>query len=188
MGAPLTGDMQGLFHRTWWALLLRGLLALAIGTFILLRPLESVGVLALIIAFWALFSGIVEVVHAFELASTLKYWWILLLSGLLSIAFGIAALFLYPILSLAFAVLWVAWWFLATGVLGIYASFRHKHAGLAWGWTMAFGFLSVAAGGFALVVPPVTIATLIGLIAGFALIAGIVLCVAAFKLRSLVRA
>lgn len=181
-------DLQPLYHRTWWALLLRGLLAFVIGIFIVGRPLESVGVLALVIAFWALFTGIVEVVHAFELASTLKYWWILLLSGLLSIGFGIAALFLYPILSLAFAVLWVAWWLLATGTLGIYGSFRHKRVGLAWGWTMAFGVLSVIAGGFALVAPPVTIAALIGLIGGFALIAGVVLSVAAFKLRNLMRA
>jgi uncharacterized membrane protein HdeD (DUF308 family) len=59
--------------------------------------------------------------------------------------------------------------------------------GMQWGWTAAFGVLSVVAGVFALVAPPVTLAAIMGLIAGFALVAGVVQLMAAYKLRSLVR-
>ena len=64
---------------------------------------------------------------------------------------------------------------------------QERQMGMQWGWTAAFGVLSVAAGVFALIAPPITLAAIIGLIAGFALLAGAVQLMAAYKLRSLVR-
>jgi len=61
-----------------------------------------------------------------------------------------------------------------------------KSLGMPWGWTVAFGALSVVAGLFALLAPPVTLAAIMGLIAGFALVSGVAFVVGAFKLRSVV--
>jgi uncharacterized membrane protein HdeD (DUF308 family) len=184
MATPVLDDVKRLYHLTWWALVLRALLALAVGIFILVRPLESVAAFALVIAFWALFSGIVEAVHAIELASVMKHWWILLLSGLVGVGFGILALVYYPVLSLSFAVLWVAWWLLITGILAIYAAFQHKKLGVQWGWTAAAGVLGIVASAYALLAPPITLAAIMGLIAGFAIVSGVALLVGAFRLRS----
>lgn len=186
MAVPVLDDLKRLYHRTWWALVLRGLLGLAVGIFILARPLDSVGAFALVIAFWALFSGIVDCVHAVELASALSQWWVLLLSGLVGIGFGIASLVYYPVLSLTFAVVWVAWWLMLTGLLGVYAAIQLKKLGLSWGWTAGFGVLSIVAAGVALFAPPVTLAAIMGLIAGFAILSGIVFIIGAYKLRSVV--
>ena len=188
MATSILDDLKRLYHRTWWALVLRGLLALAVGIFILARPLESVAAFALVIAFWALFSGFVDVVHAIELASAMKHWWVLLLSGLVGIGFGIAALLLYPVLSLTFAVVWVAWWLMITGILGIYGAVQQRKLGIQWGWTAAFGVLSVLASAFALLAPPLTLTAIMGLIAGFGIVAGVALLIGAFKLRSVVHA
>jgi len=46
--------------------------------------------------------------------------------------------------------------------------------------------LSVVASAFALFSPPVTLAAIMGLIAAFAIVAGVALLAGAFKLRSLV--
>jgi uncharacterized membrane protein HdeD (DUF308 family) len=186
MANPILDDLKRLYHRTWWALVLRGLLGLAVGIFIFARPLDSVGAFALVIAFWALFSGTVDIVHAIELASVLKHWWVLLLSGVVGVGFGIASLVYYPVLSLTFAVVWVAWWLMLTGVLGVYGAVQLKKLGLPWGWTAAFGVLSVVAAGFALLAPPITLAAIMGLIGGFAVVSGIALIIGAFKLRSVV--
>ena len=186
MATSVLTDLKGVYHRTWWALMLRGLLGVAVGIYILARPLDSVAAFALVIAFWALFAGFVEIVQAFELKSMMKHWWVLLLSGLVGIGFGIAALYYYPGLSLTFAVVVVSWWLLVTGVLGIYAAFMQKNIGIPWGWTAAFGVLSVLAGLFALLAPPVTLAAIMGLIAGFALVSGGAFVAGAFKLRSVV--
>jgi uncharacterized membrane protein HdeD (DUF308 family) len=47
------------------------------------------------------------------------------------------------------------------------------------------GVLTVLAGGFALLAPPVTLAAIIGLIGGFAVLSGLALIVGAFTIRSL---
>src|SRR5260370_42019928 len=101
------------------ALMLRGVLGLAVGLYIFARPLDSVAAFALVIAFWALFAGSVEIVQAFELKSMMKHWWVLLLAGLVGVAFGMAALLYYPGLSLAFPVVMWSWWRRFTGMFGI---------------------------------------------------------------------
>jgi len=176
--------IQSVYRRMWWALMIRGLLALTLGIFILARPLDSIASFALVIALWALFTGIVQMVHSFDLRTLYQQWWILLLSGLVSALFGVAALYYYPGLSLAFAVVWVTWWLFLTGIIAIYAGFIEKRLGMSWGWTLAFGILSILVGVFALMSPPATLAAIMGLIAGFAIVSGCVQILGAFRLSA----
>ena len=188
MANPVLDDVKRLYHRTWWALVLRALLALAVGIFILVRPLDSVAAFALVIALWALFSGMVDVVHAVELAKVLKHWWVLLVSGLIGVGFGIFALIYYPVVSLGFAILWVALWLLIIGILAIYTAVQQKKLGVQWGWTAAAGVVGVVASAYALLVPPITLAAIMGLIAAFAIVSGVAMMVGAIRLRSLTHA
>ena len=171
-------------NRAWWGLVLRGIVAIALGIFILARPLDSVAAFALVIAIWALVDGITNIVHSFDLRPYWSQWWLMLLGGLISAAFGVAALYYYPGLSLTFAVVWVALWLLVTGFVTSYAAFQQKSAGLPWGWTLAFGILSIAAGILALVYQNATLGAIMGLISAFAIIGGIFLLVGAAKLKS----
>jgi uncharacterized membrane protein HdeD (DUF308 family) len=187
MANPLLDELQRAYHRTWWAIVLRGLLALAVGVFILVRPLDSVATFALLIAFWALFVGMIEIIHAFELRPLMKHWWVLLISGLVGVGFGVAALVYYPVLSLTFAVVWVSWWLMLTGFFSVYSALREKSVGVPWGGSAAFGVLSLAAAVFGLLSPPATLAAIMGLIAGFAIVTGLMLLFGAFRLRSALR-
>jgi uncharacterized membrane protein HdeD (DUF308 family) len=172
------------YQRAWWALVIRGVFAIAVGALILWRPLDSIAAFALLIAVWALFVGVVQIVHAFQLRPLLSQWWVLLLTGLIGVAFGLAALYYYPGLSLSFAVVWTTWWLILTGALAIYLAVWERGVGLLWGWTLAFGVLSIAAGVLAIMNPPATLAAIIGLIAGFALVSGVLLLVGAFRLSA----
>jgi uncharacterized membrane protein HdeD (DUF308 family) len=107
--------LESSLTRAWWGFVLRGILAIAVGIFILARPLESVAVFALVIALWALVDGITAIVHAFGVRPLIAKWWLMLLGGIISVAFGIFALYDYPVLSLVFAVVWVSWWLMLTG-------------------------------------------------------------------------
>jgi uncharacterized membrane protein HdeD (DUF308 family) len=167
----------------WWALVIRGLLALAVGILIIMRPMESVAAFALVIALWALMQGIVTTVHALELRSIASHWWVLLLNGVIGIAFGIAAFYYYPGLSIAFATVWTTWWLLLGGATGIWIAMMERGAGVPWGWTLVVGVLSVVAAGVALASPPATVAALLGLIAAFAIFNGVFLLAAAIRLR-----
>src|SRR2546422_7755383 len=72
MTTAILDDLKQVYNRAWGALLLRGLLALTVGVFIFARPLDSVAAFALVIAWWALFSGFVRSEeHTSELQSRL---------------------------------------------------------------------------------------------------------------------
>lgn len=176
--------IQSVYRHAWWSLVVRGLLGLAVGVCILWRPMESVAAFALVIAIWALFGGIVRMVHAFDVRGVFSQWWVLLLEGLVGVAFGAAAFYYYPELSLTFAVVWVAWWLVLTGGLAIYAAVQERQLGLPWGWTLAFGIAAVATAVLAFTNPPATLAAIMSLIAAFAIVSGVVLLIGAYKLSS----
>ena len=172
------------YNQTKWALLVRGLLSLMIGVLILARPLESVAALALVIALWSLFDGFVNIVRAFHLRGIAAHWWVMLLGGVVSAVFGVAALYYYPVLSLTFAVIWTAYWLAFSGLVTVYVAVQERRAGMSWGWTMAFGVVAIAGGILAFMYPGVTLASLMGVIAGFAFIGGVLLLMGAGKLQS----
>lgn len=188
MATSVLGDLKRAYHRTWWALMLNGLLGLAVGVLVIVRPLESVAAFALVIALWALFTGFVDIIRAVELSPVIEHWWVVLIAGLIGIGFGILALIYYPGLSLTFAVLWVAWWLMLTGAFQLYSAFRLHRLGLQWGWSAVFGVACLVAAVFALIAPPATLGAIMGLIAGFGLVSGIAQIVGAFRLRSIVGA
>lgn len=176
--------IQSAYRRAWWSLVLRGLLALALGVFIFWRPMESIASFALVIAIWAVFGGVVQMVHAFDLRVVYPGWWVLLVSGLVSVAFGVAAFYYYPDLSLTFAVVWTAWWLLLSGGLAIYVAIQERRVGIPWGWTLAFGIAAVVTSALAFMNPPATLGAIMGLIAGFAIVSGVVLLIGAYQLSS----
>lgn len=174
-----------MYQRIRWSLLLRGLVWLALGILIFVRPLESVAALALVIAIWALVSGISQIVQAVEMRAAVVHWWLMLVSGIISVAFGIAALRFYPALSLAFAVIWTAYWFVLTGVISISVSLQERRIGIPWGWTGFFGIVSVLAGLYAFFFPPATLAVIMGLLAGLAIVGGCAQLLGAYALGRL---
>lgn len=176
--------IKSAYRRAWWSLVLRGLLALALGVFILWRPMESIASFALVIAIWAVFGGAVQIVHAIDLRALFQGWWVMLLNGLVSVAFGVAAFYYYPGLSLAFAVAWTAWWLLLSGGLAIWVAIQERKLEVPWGWTMAFGVVSIVTAALAFMNPPVTLAAIMGLIAGFAFVSGVVHLIGAYQLAS----
>jgi len=180
----IASEIQKAYNQTKWALVLRGLLSLAVGIAILVRPMASVAALALVIALWSLFDGVVNIVRSFDLRGMVQHWWVVLLTGIVSVAFGIAALYFFPTLSLTFAVVWTAYWLTLTGVIAAYIAWQERSAGVPWGWTMAFGILAVVGGIFAFMNPQATLATLLGVLAGFAIISGVFFLIGATRMAS----
>jgi len=180
----ISDDIKSAYNRGKWALVFRGLLGIALGVLIIARPIPSVEVFALVIAIWALADGLVNIVHAFDLRRVVSYWWALLLAGIISTAFGLAAFYYYPALSLTFAVAWTAFWLISAGAVGIYVAIQERNANLSWGWTLAFSLVALAAGVLAVVYPGVTVATLMSLLATFGILGGIALLVGAGKMQS----
>jgi uncharacterized membrane protein HdeD (DUF308 family) len=80
-------------ERHWWALLLEGLIGIAAGVLTFVWPgLTGIMLLYLIVA-WAFVTGILEIAGAIRLWGTIKGHWLLLISGILSVLFGLIAVF-----------------------------------------------------------------------------------------------
>jgi uncharacterized membrane protein HdeD (DUF308 family) len=180
----LTDALISAYHRSKWAILVRGLLGIALGIVILVRPLDSVAAFAFVIAIWAVADGIITIVHALDLRSVIAHWGALMLAGIVSVLFGIAALYYYPVLSLTFAVMWAAWWLITGGALGIFVALQERKADLPWGWTMTSGIIAIAFGILAMMYPTITLAALMGVLAAFGIIGGVAMLVAAGKMQS----
>lgn len=180
----ILSDLQKAYSATKWALLLRGLLSLAVGIAIIWRPMTSVVALALVIALWSLFDGFINIVRSFALRGMAQHWWVMLVAGIVGVGFGVAALYYFPGLSLTFAVVWTAYWLTFTGVIAAYVAWQERTVGISWGWTMAFAVVAIAGGLFAFMNPAATLASLLGVLAGFAIFSGVLLLIAASRMVS----
>jgi uncharacterized membrane protein HdeD (DUF308 family) len=102
--------------RTWWSLLFQGVLSIIAALVAFLLPgLTALGLL-LVIAFWAITRGIVELVAAVRLRKQIRGEWMLALSGILSIVFGVLVA-MFPGAGALAVVLWIGVYAIVLGVL-----------------------------------------------------------------------
>lgn len=81
--------------RSWWLEVLEGLVSVAAGVVALLLPAYAAQVLVLVIAAWAVITGVIEVVMAVRLRRVIENEVWMALAGTASILFGII-LVLFP--------------------------------------------------------------------------------------------
>ncbi len=89
----------------WAWFLVEGLASMAVGVVTLLWPSITALVLLYLIAAWAILVGMLEIVAAIELRRVVPHEWLVILSGLLSIAFGVL-IAVYPSAG-ALSVIWL---------------------------------------------------------------------------------
>jgi uncharacterized membrane protein HdeD (DUF308 family) len=73
----------------WWPMLLVGILGVVVGVLTFMNPAATTLGLIYYIAFWAVFTGIFEVVAAIRLRKVIQGEWMLAVAGVLSVAVGI---------------------------------------------------------------------------------------------------
>lgn len=111
-----------------WPLVLEGLVGIAAGVLTFIWPGAATLALLLIIGAWAFVTGIFEIVAAIRLREEIEGEWLLLISGLLSVLFGIA-LAIWPAAGLV-AVTWlIGAYSIVFGILLIVLGFRLRNWG-----------------------------------------------------------
>lgn len=107
----------------WGSMVLLGVLGIAAGLIALFRPgLTAVALLA-VVAAWAILRGAFEIVAAIRLRRELTHEWLLILSGAISIAFGVLVM-LFPGAG-AISIVWlIGIWAVVTGALLLLLAFR----------------------------------------------------------------
>ncbi len=179
----LSDQIAASIRHHWWLFLLRGLAAIVFGLLALLWPGATVIALMAFVAAYALVDGIVTIGAAVRMRLLFDRWWLLLIQGLISTVFGVLA-FLNPTLSLLYIVISVSLWMLFAAFALFMLARAQKVMGAPSAWSMIGGVLSLVLAVAAVVFPGLTVATVIVLIAWFALALGIVNFVVAFRVRS----
>lgn len=109
--------------RRWWPYVLEGIAGIGAGILAFVWPGITALTLLLLIAAWAIVTGVMEVVAAIDLRKQVQHEWLLGLSGVLSIAFGVLVA-VQPDAG-ALAVVWmIATYALLYGITLIALAFR----------------------------------------------------------------
>jgi uncharacterized membrane protein HdeD (DUF308 family) len=166
----------------WWALALRGVIAILFGLAALLRPGIALAALILLFGAYALVDGVFAVVGVFGGTRGGTPRWLLLLEGVVSILAGIIA-FVFPGLTAIALLYLVAAWAVITGLAEIATAIRLRQE-IRGEWALILGgILSVLFGLILAVLPGVGILSLIWLVGAYAVAFGVLLLVSAFRVR-----
>ena len=183
MSLILERHLATLLSRSWWVLLVRGLIAIAIGVVAWFRPGLSLAALVLLFGAYMLADGILGVWTAITGRKEHEDWGLVLLWGLIGVGVGIMTL-VAPGLTAIALLFYVAAWAIATGVLEIVAAIRlRKEMRNEW-LLIVGGIVSVALGILLMARPGAGVITLVWLIGSYAVIFGLLLVILSFNVRS----
>jgi uncharacterized membrane protein HdeD (DUF308 family) len=112
----------------WWLFLVEGLVGIAAGVLTLIWPGITAIALLYLIAAWALVTGVLEIAAAIRLRKVIAHEWLLALSGIASLGFGIL-LVLFPGPGALAVVLWIGAYTLVFGALLVALAFRLRSLG-----------------------------------------------------------
>ncbi len=114
----------------WVPMLIEGILGIAAGVIAVVWPAIGALALTLLVAAWALMTGVLEIVAAVRLRKVIKGEWLLLIAGILSV---VLALFLavFPGAGILTLVWWLGAYAIAYGIITLALGFRVRS------WTTA---------------------------------------------------
>ena len=167
----------------WWALVIRGLAAIAFGILTFFKP--SISLLALVILWgaYALVDGVFTIVHSIRGARIVRGWGWLLAGGIVSIGAGGVA-FLWPGITALVLLAVIATWAVLTGIAEIATAIRlRRHLRREW-MLAASGVLSIAFGVLLAANPGAGALAVTWLIGLYAILFGALLVALGFRLRN----
>jgi uncharacterized membrane protein HdeD (DUF308 family) len=115
-----------------------------------------------------------------------KYWWALLLRGIIATLFGLLCIFM-PIAAFTGLVIYLGAYMLVDGIFTIITAISERKTYRNWTWLLLFGLLGIVAGIITFLNPFATGTALIYLIAVWAMLIGIAEVVWAIRLRKVIK-
>lgn len=176
-------QLTTILSRTWWVLMLRGVIAIVFGILIWREPEISIAVLVLFFGAFLLVDGVLGAYSAIAERKDHDDWWVLLLWALVSAGVGVLTLVAPGITALAL-LFYIIIWAVATGVLQIVAGIRLRKEIKGEWFLILGGLISVAFGAFLMVQPAAGALAMAWLIAIYAILFGALLVILAFKART----
>lgn len=173
-----------LLAKNWWVFVIRGVLAILFGVATYVMPALSLAALVMVYGAYALSDGVVAAVAAFSgRRAGDGFPWSVLFIGLAGIAAGITT-FMYPGLTALILLYFIAAWHVVRGFTEIAVAIRLRKEIEGEFWLILAGALSVLFGLFLYARPGAGALALLWMIAGFAIVFGVISIALGFKLKS----
>ncbi|MGH2351177.1 MAG: HdeD family acid-resistance protein [Chloroflexota bacterium] len=173
--------MLGMLARNWWAVALRGLLAVIFGVLAFVWPGITLGALVLLFGAYALVDGIFALIGAVRAGSGQNRS-PLVLEGIAGVAAGVLT-FIWPGITALVLLYLIATWAIVTGVLEVWAAIRLREE-ISNEWLLGLGGVASILFGILLVIfPGAGALTVVWLIAAYAVVFGVLLIALGFRLR-----
>jgi uncharacterized membrane protein HdeD (DUF308 family) len=173
--------MAAILIGNWWALALRGLVAILFAVVAFAAPWATATVLILFFGAYTLIDGIFAFIAAQRAAHRHGRSWPLVIEGILDVLVALIV-FSFPGVALVALIYVIAFWAIFTGVALVYAGIvllrMNGHLLVSLG-----GVLSIVLGAALLMQPSTGVVALSWWLGAYALLFGIVLISAAFRLR-----
>ena len=179
-------QLADIFSHNWWALLLRGLVAIIFGTLALLMPLISLRFLVLLFGSFVLVDGMLGIWMAMVGREQYSDWIALFMWGLAGVVVGIM-MFAKPGIGTMVLLWFIAIWAITTGVLEIVVAIRLRKEIRGELLLILGGLLSVVFGFLLMAEQGVGALAMIWLIGAYTFLYGLVVAVLAFRMRRFIR-
>jgi len=168
-------------QHAWWALAVRGVLAIVFGVLAWVWPGVTLFVLVILFGAYAIVDGLGAIIEAFRSAPSKSRAW-LGVTGVLGVVAGLAA-FLWPGATSLILLMLIAAWAVVTGVFEIIAAIALRREITGEGWHIVSGVVSVLFGVVLFAWPAQGILAVLWLIGICAVVFGVTMLIAAFQLR-----
>jgi uncharacterized membrane protein HdeD (DUF308 family) len=166
----------------WWALALRGVFAVIFGVIAFVRPGITAAALVLLFGAYALVDGVFALVAALRAARHHGPSGALVLEGILDLIIA-AVVFFWPVEALVAIIYFIAIWAVITGVALIAAGIAMIRVNGEWLLVLS-GIISLLLGIILFVQPGAGVIALSWWLGIYALLFGISLLAAAFRMRN----
>ena len=175
--------MKAILKKIWGHILVWGVLSVLFGIISFAWPGLTLTTLVYLFAISVIAEGIAVLAGAWQARDENQNWWLMLLAGIINIVAGIICIANPGITALFFVVLMGVSW-LVTGLIEIYAAISLRKEITNEGWLALAGVLSVLSGLFLIFRTEEGALALVWLIAGFAIVFGIILILLALKAKN----
>jgi len=175
--------MIDVLARNWWALLIRGIVAILFGVFALIWPVAAGAALVILFGAYAFVDGIFAIVSAVRAAEAHERWGAFLFEGIVGLIVA-AIVFFEPRAAAIGLYITIAIWAVLTGIFEIIAAVQLRKV-LPNDWLLMLGGIASILFGILMVIYPLAGAlTVIWLIGAYAVVFGVIMVGFAFRLRS----
>ena len=180
-GLPDRDAMNATLARHWWAIVLRGVIAVLFGIVALAAPGAVLLSLAFLFGIYLLIDGVIGLVGTVRAVTAHGHWGMLLAEAVLNILMGLIALFIPGAAVLAFVLLMAAWALISGGLMLVAALQLHASHG-RW-WLGLGGVVSLIWGVLLVAAPLVGAVVLTWWLGIYAIVFGIALLACGWRLR-----